>query len=349
MASDDANRVKSATMPPRVPTVAGGFVTGMLSAIAPRDRTRLLAQSGLQLPSPEARVPLNDYAAFYNAVVAALDDEGFGLFPHPIARGTFEFLCRSLIGSRDLGEALERAARFLAIVLPELRVAIERRRETADIVIREVRRLRANAADPRRVFAFEWLLRVLHGVSCWLVGRALPLERVRFPYPQPAHAADYVLVYTEHSTFDAPALVATLESSLLDLPVRRDQADLAAFLEGAPGKITMVYRRDREMVPRVRELLSRSIASSLDDAARALALSPRTLHRRLHDEGSSFRALKDSARREIALRELERSRKSVADIAAQLGYSEPSAFFRAFHGWTGQAPSAHRRRATRPG
>ena len=331
------------------PTVAGGFVTGMLSAIAPRERARLLAQSGLRPPSPGARVPLKDYAAFYNTVVAALDDEGFGLFPHPIPRGTFEFLCRSLIGSRDLGEALERAARFLPLVLPDMRITIDRKRATAELEIAEARPLRAQAADPRRVFAFEWLLRVLHGVSCWLVARSLPLERVRFPYPRPPHAEDYALVYTEHSTFGAPTLVATLDATLLDLPIRRDQADLAAFLEGAPGKITMVYRRDRETVPRVRELLSRSLSSSLEDAARALGLSPRTLHRRLHGEGSSFRAVKDSVRREIALAELEKSRRSIADIAAQLGYSEPSAFFRAFHGWTGQAPSAYRRRATRPG
>ena len=42
---------------------------------------------------------------------------------------------------------------------------------------------------------------------------------------------------------------------------------------------------------------------------------------------------------------LEKTRQSVAEIAAELGYSEPSAFFRAFHGWTGEAPSAHRKRS----
>ena len=344
MAVGAANRVKFATMQSRVPSVAGGFVTGMLSAIAARDRAKLLDAAGVRLASADARVPLNDYAALYNVVVAALDDEGFGLFPHPIPRGTFEFLCRSLIGSRDLGEALDRAARFFRLVLPELRVTIERKRSSAEIAIAETRRLRAYEGDPRRVFAFEWLLRVLHGVSCWLVARALPLERVRFPYPQPPHAADYALVYTEHSTFGAPALAATLDASLLDLPIRRDQADLAAFLEGAPGKITMVYRRDRETVPRVREVLSRSISASLEDAARALGLSPRTLHRRLHDEGSSFRGVKDALRREMALAQLEKTRKSIAEIAADLGYSEPSAFFRAFHSWTGVAPSEHRKR-----
>jgi AraC-like DNA-binding protein len=256
-----------------------------------------------------------------------------------------------MMGSRSLGEALDRACRFLRIVLPDLEVTVARRGAFAEIEIAERRRLRANAADPRRVFAFEWLLRLLHGLACWLAGRGLALERVRFPYPRPAHAADYALVYTEHSSFGARTLVATLDSALLDLPVRRDEVELALFLEGAPGKITMLYRRDREMARTVRELIARDLSRppSLGEAARILGLAPRTLHRRLHEEGSSYRVIKDALRREAALARLEKTGDSVARIAADLGYSEPSAFFRAFHGWTGKAPSAHRRRGPRPG
>ena len=340
MADGDANRVKSATMHRRA-TVAAGFVTGLVSGLPAPRRAALLAATPADR---EGRVPLEAYAVLYNSVVEALDDEGFALFPRPIPRGTFEFLCRSLIGSRDLAEALDRATRFLALVVPDLRVRVSRRGGFAEIEIAEAHKLRSRRADPRRVFAFEWLLRLIHGVSCWLVGRAIPLERVRFPYPRPPHAADYALVYTEHSSFDAPTLVATLDAALLDLPVQRSEADVAAFLAGAPGKITMVYRRDREMVPRVREILARSLAIDLAAVARELGLSERTLHRRLRGEGSSFRAVKEALRRSLALAQLEQTRKPIADIAAELGYSEPSAFFRAFQAWTGEAPSEHRRR-----
>lgn len=333
-------------------SVAGGFVTGMLSGLraAGVDRAAVLAGAGLERADLAGRVALENYAALYNAIVRRLDDEGFALFSRALRTGTFEFLCRALMGSRSLGEALHRASRFLRIVLPDLEVTIERRGAVAELEIAERRRLRAHAADPRRVFAFEWLLRLIHGLACWLVGRGLALEKVRFPYPRPAHSADYALVYTEHSTFGARSLVATMDAALLDLPVRRDEAELAVFLEGAPGKIAMLYRRDREMVRTVRELLSRNLpaAPSLGDVARELGFSPRTLHRRLHDEGSSYRAIKDAVRREAALSRLEKSRDSVAQIAADLGYSEPSAFFRAFQAWTGRAPSAHRKRGPRP-
>ena len=332
-------------------TVAAGFVTGMLAGLRARGlyadplleeigaNPGLLAQSG-------ARVPLDDYATLYNAVVRATGDEGFAIFSQPLRSGTFEFLCRCVVSSATLAEALDRASRFLRLVLPDLRVTITRRGPWAHIDVEEMRALAEKKDDPARVFAYEWLLRLLHGLSCWLVGRGLVLDRVEFPYPPPPHAADYGLVYTEHSVFHRPRLVATFDAELLELPVRRDESDLAAFLEGAPGKIAVLYRRDREMVRSVRALLAKSIADSptLEDAARHLNLSPRTLHRRLHEEGSSFREIKDKVRREIAMARLEKTRQSVAEIAAELGYSEPSAFFRAFQGWTGEAPSTHRKR-----
>jgi len=350
----------SPTHPPHAPqsadaahraTVAAGFVTGMLSGLRARgtDPAPLLEAAGIPrsfLSDPDARVPVAAYAALYNAVVRHLDDEGFGLFSAALRAGTFEFLCRGLLGSRTLGEALERAARFLRLVLPDLDVTVVREGPWARLEISERRKLRARLDDPRRVFAFEWLLRLLHGLACWLAARSLTLDEVRFPYPRPRHADDYALVYTEHSHFGGESLAATLDSALLDLPVRRDQADLAAFLEGAPGKISMLYRRDREIAPALRKLLAERLASAptFEAAARELHLSPRTLHRRLSEEGLSFRAIKDSLRRELALSRLEKTRRSIAEIASELGYSEPSAFFRAFQGWTGEAPSEHRRR-----
>ncbi len=360
----DANRAKIATMKrPSAPhsaagtgstdraTVAVGFVTGLLSGLARRglDASAPLRAAGIDpavLADPAARVPLASYAALYGEVIRAHGDEAFGLFAAPLRPGTFEFLCRGTVGAARLGEALDRAGRFLALVLPELRVSVERNGPTARLVIAEVKPLARRPADPCRVFAFEWLLRLLHALACWLAGRALPLDAVRFPYSRPAHAADYGLIYTEHSTFGGRALEATLDASLLDLPVRRDESDLAAFLEGAPGKITMLYRRDRELAGNLRAILAEALprAVGLEEAARGLHLSPRTLHRRLQDEGTSFRAIKDALRRDLATARLAKPGESVARVAAELGYSEPSAFFRAFQGWTGEAPSAWRRR-----
>ena len=76
--------------------------------------------------------------------------------------------------------------------------------------------------------------------------------------------------------------------------------------------------------------------------ARALAVSGRTLSRRLAEEGTSFRGILDDVRREFACALLQDRSLSVGDIAFFLHYSEPAAFHRAFRRWTGQAPGDFR-------
>ncbi|MBN8442879.1 MAG: AraC family transcriptional regulator [Thauera sp.] len=342
-------------------TVAMGFVSGMISGMRRlgRDLVPLLAASNIDLADAASRIPVDRYAALYNRVVAELDDEAFGLFSRSMPPGSFEFLCRSMLGAATLAEAMARAARFLRIVLPDLAVSIRRDASLAELRITEVRPLTAERDDPARVFAFEWLLRLLHGVACWFVGRGLALDAVRFPYARPLHADDYALVYTEHSRFEsnAPAtdnrgaLVASFQANLLDLPIRRDDAALTAFLDGAPGKISMLYRRDREMVFRVRDLLRDALPANLSvaEVASRLHVSPRTLHRRLDEEGAGFRTIKDAIRRDIALARLTKTRQPIARIAADLGYADTSAFYRAFVVWCGVSPEHFRRRLAERG
>lgn len=334
-----------------------GFVTGMLAGLARRriDPEALLAASNIDIADPASRIPVADYAALYNLLNRQLDDEGFGLFAQPMRVGSFEFLCRGCLSAPTLAEALQRASRFLHVVLPDLAVSVRRSHEHAELVISETRKLAEQPDDPGRIFAFEWLLRLLHGLACWLAGRGIALDSVIFPYRKPAHFADYALIFTADSRF-APTvpggngtLVAAFNANLLDLPVRRDEAALNRFLDGAPGKITTLYRRDREMVTRIRDLLRAAMPDtlSLDAVAERLYLSPRSVHRRLEEEGSSFRAIKDALRRDMALARLAKTDDAIARIAADLGYADTSAFYRACVEWTGMAPLHYRQQLVR--
>ena len=358
MTTSQAPAALPASPPPARPgrssraTVAMGFVTGMLAGMLRRGRdpAPLLAAVGIDLADAASRIPIDRYAALYNLIARDMDDEGFGLFAQPLRSGSFEFLCRGMLGAPTLAEALDRARRFLHLVLPDLVVGVHRVDTRAELRIAEARPLAERPDDPARVFAFEWLLRLLHGLACWLAGRGLALDSVQFPYPRPTHADDYALVYTEHSSFGGDQLVARLRANLLDLPVRRDEAALAAFLDGAPGKITMLYRRDRDSVVRVRDLLRDALPASLslEEVAGRLHTSPRTLHRRLEEEGSGFRTIKDAMRRDIALARLTKTAQPIAAIAAELGYADTSAFYRAFVAWTGVAPERFRQQLHQP-
>ena len=81
---------------------------------------------------------------------------------------------------------------------------------------------------------------------------------------------------------------------------------------------------------------------SPDDMARLLGMSRRTFDRRLKNRGITYKALANEIRFEVACRLLQDTEMSLSQIAAALGYSEASAFTRAFQGWSGQTPSAWR-------
>jgi AraC-like DNA-binding protein len=86
---------------------------------------------------------------------------------------------------------------------------------------------------------------------------------------------------------------------------------------------------------------------TLQQIAPRLHMNPRTLHRRLDDAGTSFRRVLMELRRELAARHLTEDQLAISEIAFLLGFSEPSAFHRAFKRWTGHAPLAFRE-LTRP-
>jgi AraC-like DNA-binding protein len=332
------------------PTVAIGFVSGIIAGLK---RSGASPQAALDhagiaielLGKPGGRVPVARYAALYRLINERLDDEGFGLFSRPLRRGTFEFLCRSTLSSATLGEALERIARFLRVVLDDFAVEVQRRGDAALLVVTQKQPL--PVGEPGRVFAYEWLLRMIHGLAAWLVGRPLVLDEVAFPYPPPSHAADYELVFAPRCTFAAPRLVARFPAAGLALPVRRDEAALREFLVDAPASITTLYRRDRALAQRVRDALRAALPAQrpLPEIARGLFLSPRTLHRRLQDEGTSLRLIRESLRRDLATEWLTKTRRPLTRIAADLGYAEPSAFYRAFMAWTGEGPRHYRQRS----
>lgn len=295
-----------------------------------------------------ARIPIARFAALYRLINEQLDDEGFGLFSRPLRPGYFEFMCRSVLSAATLEEALQRIIRYQNIVIDDFVVKLEKTPAAAVLTITQLQSLSVNHSG--QVFAVEWLLRVIHGLATWLVARPLALDQVIFPYPPPAHAAEYELVFAPRCRFDAPHLEAHFPLAALTLPVRRDEAALRLFLVDAPASITTLYRRERVLSTRVRDALRSALPEHrpLPEIARALFLSPRSLHRRLADEGTSFQAIKDSLRRDLASEWLSKTPKPLSRIAADLGFADASAFYRAFSAWTGEGPRQYRQKAVPP-
>jgi AraC-like DNA-binding protein len=214
----------------------------------------------------------------------------------------------------------------------------------ARIVLRE----RAAGAN-QRVFAHELLLMLLYGVSCWLVGRRIPILRTEFSYAEPAHSAEYRLMYCADLRFNRPNTVIAFDASYLDLPVVQNERSLKEFLRTAPESILVKYKNSSSLTARVRRRLRQFPPGELPDfegLTDELNMTPATMRRRLHEEGASYQSIKDELRRDLAISYLSHSSRSVMDIALELGFSERSAFHRAFRKWTGASPGEFRRTAS---
>ncbi len=137
-----------------------------------------------------------------------------------------------------------------------------------------------------------------------------------------------------------------LPRSLLERAVRAPNPGLYSYLERHAEALQARVRATVSLAGQVRELLTSRLREGEPDQAaiaKALALSERTLQRRLQDEGVTFAQLLDELRGDLARMYLADAGLAIFEITFLLGYSEPSAFNRAFRRWTGQTPSQFRK------
>jgi AraC-like DNA-binding protein len=326
-------------------TIAICFVTAALQPVLARhlDSHALLGQVGISpalLSSPQARVSARQYGALWRLVALTLDDEFFGQDSRRMKAGSFAMICHAALGAKTLRRALERTLRYFGLVLDDLRGVLQVERGQSGIVLHE-------SARAHRVFAHEVLLMLVHGLACWLVGRRIPILRAQFCYPEPAHSAEYRLMYSTQLSFRADNTAIFFDASFLELPVVQSERTLKDFLRSAPENILVKYKNGSSLEARTRRRLRQCLPGPLiefDALAAEFNVTAATLRRRLHDEGTSYQIIKDQLRRDLAISYLSHSDRSSMDIGLELGFSERSAFHRAFKKWTGAAPGEFRRR-----
>lgn len=317
--------------------IAPGFVQDALACaagqgIAPEP---LLAAAGLE--AGEGPVSNVAYGRLWALIGQAMQDEFMGLAARPMRPGGFAMLCHAVLHTGTLERALRRALRFLALVLDDPRGELRLRDGMAEIVLHDL-------GGPRAAFAYRTYWLVLMGVACWLVGRRIPLRSLDFRCEAPRDRQDYRQFFGAPVRFGQPVTRLVFDAGFLSLPVIRGEAALRGFLREAPANILVRYRQDHGVSARVRARLAAAQPADwpgFEAMAAELHLSPAGLRRQLRLDGQGYAAIKDDLRLAQARRLLAGPR-SVAQVAADLGYSEPSAFHRAFVKWTGLSPGAYR-------
>ncbi|HDZ55337.1 MAG TPA: AraC family transcriptional regulator [Pseudomonas xinjiangensis] len=324
-------------------TIASHFVRAALRGAQRRglECQPLLRQAGIPdavLREPRARIAPAQFASLIQCLWEALDDEYLGFGRHHSKRGTFAMMGYTMIHCRSLDKALRRGTLFYSLFPDAPVIELQRDGDWAHLSVDT-----SGLWDPDH-FLVESLLVIWHRLSSWLIGQRIRLEEVTFAYPQPPHASEYELLFPCSRRFSAGRTSLLFHARYLDMPLLQDERTLKQFLQHSPADLLARPDGGDSLTSQIRRLLGRDCQQwpDLESVARQLHSSPQTLRRRLREEGSSFQELKDYLRRDLAIYHLGRNELDIQAIAEQLGFSEPSAFHRAFKKWTGLTPGAYR-------
>ncbi|MGH1344238.1 MAG: AraC family transcriptional regulator [Nannocystales bacterium] len=189
-----------------------------------------------------------------------------------------------------------------------------------------------------------------HGVLT--LGRATtghPVEAVSIDvrHPLPDNPARWEAALRGPIRFGMPHDRLTLRTADLRRPHPMASPTLSAIVTAHADRKLAALGSGDDLLTRLREEIRYGLptaAVGVAQLATAVGLGPRTLQRRLAEHGSSVRTLVDEERRALALRYVAQPSTSLIDIALLLGFSEQSAFSRAFQRWTGHSPRTYRRR-----
>lgn len=298
------------------------------------------------LQESEARILPQQLSDLFQAIWAELDDEYFGLASSPARVGVFTLVCERMVGCKTLGQALHEAQRCYRLISDSITFAFEQNQETVHFHLR----LTEPELDPQHMLT-ELLLMIWHRFPSWLVGNNIPLHKVCFPYPRPAHADEYRLLYPAPCIFEQPCASLSWPSEVLQWPIRRSKTELRQYLKQVPLPWFRKPHYSKNITEQVSQLLEASPPEqliTLDAIAVRLHMTSRTIRRKLSAEGSHFQQLKNNLRRDRAIHWLSQDKISLAEVGRRSGYQEVTAFIRAFKNWTGISPGDYRMKLRAP-
>ncbi|MGV8892680.1 MAG: AraC family transcriptional regulator [Burkholderiaceae bacterium] len=286
------------------------------------------------------RLTIEQFSKLYRQLALTLDDETPRFFSRPLRNGTLKFLCLGMFSSANLNIALHRFISYFRLMLDDMGFEVTHRDGLTRIALIE-----HAAPKGSRVLVHELMLKLVHGVASWMIGRKIPLVKIDFAFPRPARAPEYIYVFPGPAYFEQAQTALYVDSEYLTVPIRQDESALRDFLRNAPADWLYVPFIERILTHRMRDYLEPLLNSmpTVASTARALHFSVRTLSRRLAEEGTTFQVVKDELRRDIAILQLIKTDLPIATIGSAIGFDDPATFNRAFKLWTGSAPGAYRR------
>lgn len=308
------------------------------------DGARLLGEPAPAPTGPApGRYPVERWQRHLEKAARHLGDDDLGLhLGRTVTPRHFGVMGYVLLACGTLGAALTRLHRYQRLVYDVSAMRIDAHGSSVTLEWGTENGCPGRLVDETAVTALVQFARDVTGAADTTV------DAVHFVNEPPRSAAPYRRYFGGEVLWEQDATRVRLPLTLLARPLRQPDAGLLGLLENQAEQLLAELPDAGDLEQAVRRAVAATVREgevSLERIASSLHTSPRTLHRRLEALGLGFRELRDDTRRRLAEQHLSDPGVTVAEVALLLGYSEQSAFTRAFKRWTGSTPMALRRRS----
>lgn len=336
--------------PAATPTVRAAALDGLAELVGSQgvDFSLLLQRQGLAatlLSDPDNRLSFRLLAQVLDAAAHSTGDDCIGLHLGAVQSIHITgILGYALQASPDVRTQIAHASRYYALHQDGASVELKLRDQVATLsyaVYDAELPMHRHDAEATLALCVNQI-RVHTGQPQW----APSSVHFAHPAPQPGSERELRRFFACPVYFGEPFDGLRFPAAFLDTPIRMADAGLLQILTRYAEECLQRHADAPSLTGRVRRLIASGLGSGLasaEEVAGRLGLSTRTLQRRLLDEGHQFSDLVDDTRRELAARYLGDARISLTDAAFLVGYSDLTAFHRAFRRWFGQTPLTYQR------
>lgn len=327
-------------------TVGSHYIkTALGGAKAKGIDTRMLLRkariSDKYMSDPNARVHVDLVAKLYSSIAAELNDEFMGFTEKPLKVGTFALMADWVSYSSNLEELLQKGIRFYNQITDEVQISLES--EGDHVYFTTI--FRRPELDFEHFYIEYWHV-IWHRFASWYIGKPIKLLGSYINYT-PLDKAEYDLLFRCPTYLKSKYNRLVFHRNYLHEPLIKSQRELQVFLRRAPIDLLTIPGEDSSLSARIYQLLEPKlnqgeVVPGSVELAKELSMSEQTLRRKLTAEGTSYQQIKDNLRNDLANRLLRDRSITIAEIAKQLGFSEPRAFTRAYKQWMDMTPREYR-------
>ena len=290
------------------------------------------------------RLPSRKLGKLLRLASINLNDETLGFLQRPTKLGGIELAVISAMSATTLKQAIQNLGRFCSLVHDDMNLLLTETEQEAKISLRlSPMESDTPAAQKPAIFVMMVLLFLVRWMS-WAVNRQVMLNLVTMQASEPVFAEDVDTIFPCQHAFAHEENSLVFNREYLNLALEHNAEHVSSFVKTLPDFVTTRFV-DSNLTGQIKRMLKKrdNIESlPLKVIAEELNKSPQTIRRHLKQEGITFAEIKENVRRDIALYHLKQQDTPIKNIAYLVGFSEPSAFIRAFKNWTGSTPGEYR-------